>query len=505
MLTTEHFLLFASIVLFAGIMAGKIGYRFGIPALLIFLFTGMLFGVDGFGFRFSSPGVSQSVGMIALSIILFTGGMDTRLKKVRPIVAQGLILSTLGVLLTALLAGFFIFWLSGTAMASYVFPLSTAILLASTMASTDSASVFAILRSQRMQLKENLAPTLELESGSNDPMAYMLTIALIDFITTGQSGAGPIIFSFILQFAVGGLLGYLMGRLAVLVLNKMNIHNDTLYPITLLCAVFFTFAGTTLLHGNGYLAVYIAGMVVGNSRVIHKKSINTFFDGLTWLVQIVLFILLGLLVNPKEMMEFAPFSLVVAIFMMLVARPLAVYLCLLPFTKMSFRGKTFLSWVGLRGAVPIIFATYPLLEGVPGAEAMFNVVFFITIISLLVQGSTITQVARWLKLDIPSPPTGSLFGVEIPEETGTKLEERVVEASMLSEGDLLMNLSLKDEELVILVRRGEGYRVPKGRMHLQVGDVLLIVSEKNLNKIEESVQEENPTLFRKLKRRLLPR
>lgn len=310
MLSTEHFLLFASIVLFAGIMAGKVGYRFGIPTLLIFLFTGMLFGVDGFGFQFSNADVAQSVGIIALSIILFTGGMDTRIRKVRPVIAQGLTLSTLGVLLTALLSGFFIFWLSGSDFGPYPFALSTSLLLAATMASTDSASVFAILRSQKMQLKENLAPTLEMESGSNDPMAYMLTIALIDFITTGQSGIGPIVLTFILQFVVGGTLGFLMGRLAVFILNRMNIHNDTLYPITLLCMVFFTFSVTSLLQGNGYLAVYIAGIVVGNNRVIHKKSINTFLDGITWLVQIILFILLGLLVNPREMLDVAPFSLV---------------------------------------------------------------------------------------------------------------------------------------------------------------------------------------------------
>ena len=506
MLSTEHFLLFASIVLFAGIMAGKVGYRFGIPTLLIFLFTGMLFGVDGFGFQFSNADVAQSVGIIALSIILFTGGMDTRIRKVRPVIAQGLTLSTLGVLLTALLSGFFIFWLSGSDFGPYPFALSTSLLLAATMASTDSASVFAILRSQKMQLKENLAPTLEMESGSNDPMAYMLTIALIDFITTGQSGIGPIVLTFILQFVVGGTLGFLMGRLAVFILNRMNIHNDTLYPITLLCMVFFTFSVTSLLQGNGYLAVYIAGIVVGNNRVIHKKSINTFLDGITWLVQIILFILLGLLVNPREMLDVAPFSLVVGAFMILIARPLAVYFCLIPFRKISFRGKTFLSWVGLRGAVPIIFATYPMIDNIPGADQLFNVVFFITILSLLVQGSTISQVARWLGLDIPSPPIGSLLGVEIPDETGPKLEERVVDASMLSHGDLLMNLSLRDEELVILVRRGEGYRVPKGRMHLQVGDVLLIVSEKNLSQTLTSGDPENhPGLLQRLKHRLLRR
>lgn len=505
MFSTEYFLFFASIVLFAGIMAGKIGYRFGIPALLIFLFTGMLFGEDGFGFKFSNAYVAQSVGIIALSIILFTGGMDTRLKKVRPVIAQGLVLSTIGVILTTLLAGGFIYFLSNTSLGVFAFPLSTSLLLAATMASTDSASVFAILRSQKMQLKENLTPTLELESGSNDPMAYMLTIALIDFITTGQSGITPIIMTFFLQFVVGGLCGFLFGHLAVYILNRMNIHNDTLYPITLLCMVFFTFSVTSFLYGNGYLAVYIAGIIVGNNRVIHKKSINTFFDGITWLVQIILFILLGLLVNPSELMSVAAFSLIVGLFVIVFARPLSVYLGLLPFRKISFRGKSFLGWVGLRGAVPIIFATYPMIDNIPGAGQLFNVVFFITILSLLVQGSSISQVARWLKLDIPSPASGNLFGVEIPEETGTKMEERTVNASMLSEGNLLMNLTLRDEELVILVRRGESYRVPKGHMRLQIGDVLLIVSEKNLPQDPESeAHDQGFTLIQRLRKRLIP-
>ena len=241
------------------------------------------------------------------------------------------------------------------------FPLITSLLLASTMSSTDSASVFAILRSQKMNLKHNLRPMLELESGSNDPMAYMLTIVLIQFIQSDGMGTGTIIGSFIIQFLVGAAAGYILGKLAILILNKINIDNQSLYPILLLSFVFFTFAITDLLRGNGYLAVYIAGMMVGNHKITFRKEIATFMDGLTWLFQIIMFLMLGLLVNPHEMLEVAVVALLIGVFMIVIGRPLSVFLCLLPFRKITLKSRLFVSWVGLRGAVPIIFATYPCL------------------------------------------------------------------------------------------------------------------------------------------------
>ena len=476
----EPILLVGSVLMLAGIMAGKVGTRFGVPALLLFLITGMIFGSAGLGIQYNDAGHTQFIGMVALTVILFFGGLETKFAEIRPILGPGITLSTLGVLLTTVCFGGFLYGLDQLGLAPVHFTFPIALLLAATMSSTDSASVFALLRSKNMHLKEGLRPILELESGSNDPMAYMLTIALIQYVTGGNEDGSmwSILVTFLLQFSVGGLLGYAMGWLTVKLLNKANIGNEALYPILLLCAVFLTFSATTLLQGNGYLAVYIMGVLVGNRKVVHKKSIITFFDGLTWLLQIALFIILGLFVDAHSLLPIAGFALLAGLFMIFVARPLAVHLCLVFFPSISMRGRWFLSWVGLRGAVPIIFATYPLMSQVEGAETLFNIVFFITLLSLLIQGSTMPAVARLLKLDEEAKNEVSLFGVEIPQHTGTKMVEREVTQEMLSSGRRLMEIDLREEELVILVRRGDNYMVPKGKLVLEVGDVLLIVFEQ---------------------------
>ena len=479
-LAYEPILLVGSILMLAGIMAGKVGTRFGVPALLLFLITGMIFGSAGLGIQYNDAGHTQFIGMVALTVILFFGGLETKFAEIRPILGPGITLSTLGVLLTTVCFGGFLYGLDQLGLAPVHFTFLIAVLLAATMSSTDSASVFALLRSKNMHLKEGLRPILELESGSNDPMAYMLTIALIQYVTGGNEDGSmwSILVTFLLQFSVGGLLGYAMGWLTVKLLNKANIGNEALYPILLLCAVFLTFSATTLLQGNGYLAVYIMGVLVGNRKVVHKKSIITFFDGLTWLLQIALFIILGLFVDAHSLLPIAGFALLAGLFMIFVARPLAVHLCLVFFPSISMRGRWFLSWVGLRGAVPIIFATYPLMSQVEGAETLFNIVFFITLLSLLIQGSTMPAVARLLKLDEEAKNEVSLFGVEIPQHTGTKMVEREVTQEMLSSGRRLMEIDLREEELVILVRRGDNYMVPKGKLVLEIGDVLLIVFEQ---------------------------
>ena len=479
-LAYEPILLVGSILMLAGIMAGKVGTRFGVPALLLFLITGMIFGSAGLGIQYNDAGHTQFIGMVALTVILFFGGLETKFAEIRPILGPGITLSTLGVLLTTVCFGGFLYGLDQLGLAPVHFTFPIALLLAATMSSTDSASVFALLRSKNMHLKEGLRPILELESGSNDPMAYMLTIALIQYVTGGNEDGSmwSILVTFLLQFSVGGLLGYAMGWLTVKLLNKANIGNEALYPILLLCAVFLTFSATTLLQGNGYLAVYIMGVLVGNRKVVHKKSIITFFDGLTWLLQIALFIILGLFVDAHSLLPIAGFALLAGLFMIFVARPLAVHLCLVFFPSISMRGRWFLSWVGLRGAVPIIFATYPLMSQVDGAETLFNIVFFITLLSLLIQGSTMPAVARLLKLDEEAKNEVSLFGVEIPQHTGTKMVEREVTQEMLSSGRRLMEIDLREEELVILVRRGDNYMVPKGKLVLEIGDVLLIVFEQ---------------------------
>lgn len=476
--TAENILLIGSVLIFSSIIISKTGYRFGIPTLLLFLLVGMLFGSDGLGLQFNSARDAQFIGMIALSIILFSGGMDTKYQDIKPVLKPGIVLSTVGVLLTTVLTGVFIYFLSGLTHTNIELTMMASLLLAATMSSTDSASVFSLLRSQRMNLKENLRPMLELESGSNDPMAYMLTIVLIQIISSGSELSLAVVGrDLLVQFLIGGSVGYAFGRFAVWLVNRINLSNSSLYPILLLSIVFATFTMTDLLKGNGYLAVYIAGVIVGNARLVYRKEINTFMNGLTWLFQIIMFLSLGLLVNPHEMLDIAAVALLIGLFMIVIARPVSVFACLLPFRNISNKARLFVSWVGLRGAVPIIFATYPVIAGIDGSQQLFNIVFFITLLSLVVQGMSISSFARWLHLDLPEEKEGNEFGVELPDEIDTKLEDMTLTTEMLAGGNRLKDMNIPKGSLVMLVKRGNEFIIPNGQVELHAGDKLLFISE----------------------------
>lgn len=478
MITAENILLIGSILIFCSILISKTGYRFGIPTLLLFLLVGMFFGSDGLGIQFHSASDAQFVGMMALSIILFTGGMDTKLHEVRPVMVQGILLSTVGVLLTTLLTGAFIFYISEWNQTNIQLTFMVSLLLAATMSSTDSASVFNLLRSQQMNLKENLRPMLELESGSNDPMAYMLTIVLIEVISSGSGlNVWHIAQGLFTQFVFGGIIGYAFGRFAIWLINKINLSNGSLYPILLLSLIFITFTLTDFVKGNGYLAVYILGVVVGNAKLAFRKDINTFMDGLTWLFQIIMFLTLGLLVNPHELLDVAAVALLIGLFMIVAARPISIFACLLPFRHISNKARLFVSWVGLRGAVPIIFATYPVIAQIPGSNQLFNIVFFITLLSLVIQGMSIAKVAKWLKLDLPQKKEGNEFGIELPDEIDSELHEITLTPEMLKAGNRLADMHLPQGTLVILIKRGYEFLIPNGQAELHTGDKLLIISE----------------------------
>ncbi len=496
LITTENILLIGSILFFISILIGKTGSRLGLPVLLLFLIIGMVAGKNGVGIEFESPATAQFIGVISLSIILFSGGMDTKIEEIRPVVKQGILLATFGVLLTTLFTGGFIYLIANWAFPGHIVTLTGCMLLAAVMSSTDSASVFNILRSKNLNLKHNLRPLLELESGSNDPMAYMLTIILIQIIQIGEIHTGQILLSFAIQFLVGIFAGYLLGMCAVWILNHIKIDNPSLYQIILLTFVFFTFSFTTTMQGNGYLAVYIAGLVVGNRRIVYKKYIVNFFDGLAWLFQIIMFLALGLLVNPRELVDVAWIGLLVGVFMIIIARPVSVLLCLLPFRWMTFNSRLFVSWIGLRGAVPIIFATYPLLAGIPEAKQIFNIVFFITLLSLLIQGTTVPSSAKLLKLSFREKKIPKAFEMELPEEVKSIMSEITITRDMLSAGDYLINLPLPENTLVVLVKRFGRFFVPNGCSQLFENDQLLIISdnEKDLKEIYETLGVEDYTI-----------
>ncbi len=489
--TSENLLLIGSILIFCSILITKAGGRFGLPVLLLFLVAGMLFGCDGLGIHFDNMRQAQFVGMVALCVILFTGGLETKLEDIRPVIAPGLTLSTLGVILTTLFTGGFILLLSEWSFLSLELPLITCFLLAATMSSTDSASVFNLLRSKNVNMKNNLQPMLELESGSNDPMAYILTIVLIQLAlsmggTMGENTDFALLFIntlkiLVQQFAAGAMIGLFAGYGTVWFMKKVNIDNIPLYSIMLISIVFFTFSFSDLLDGNGYLAVYITGIIVGNNKMKNRKQVSAFFDGMTWIVQIGMFLLLGLLVDPSEMWKTALAAMFIGIFMMVIARPLSVFISLLPFKNITFAAKSLVSWVGLRGAVPIIFAIYPVVEHVPGSGDIFNIVFFITLLSMVVQGSTITACAKKLNLLSPVKHTSN-FNVDLPEEAGEQSEITITEDIIAQKGATLQSLGLPQGVLVVMIKRGEKYIVPTGTVELQAGDHLLTIASSEVEK-----------------------
>ena len=485
LLTTENIILIGAWLLLVSVFAGKVAYRFGAPALLLFLGVGMLFGLRLISFN-SAP-VAQFVGMVALCIILFSGGMDTRYRAIRPVIGPGVVLATVGVALTALIVAGFVYVVAPWCNAGMSFLL--ALLFAATMSSTDSASVFSILRSRRQGLSENLKPLLELESGSNDPMAYILTILLVGLLTPGESmGFGTSLLLFVVGMTLGVVAGYAFGRLAVWTINRINIENQSLYAVLLLAFVFLTFSVTDLIRGNGYLAVYVAGLVVGNYPIVHKKTLGTFFDGFTWLFQVILFVTLGLLVNIDELLQPEVLLLggLTGLFMILVARPAAVFLSLLPFRKFTTRARLYVSWVGLRGAVPIIFATYPVVAGVEDSSLLFNIVFFVTLLSLVVQGTTVSLMAEWLGLAYPERER--IFNDEVMNRMlDDATTELTVTEAMLEPGHHLRDIVLPAATLVVMVARDGTFFVPKGNSVLRVGDKLLVVTE-NKSEVKSVVQ-----------------
>lgn len=482
-MAVESMLLGLSLLFLLSIISGKISSRLGTPALLLFLLIGMLCGSDGLGIHFDNVSTAQTIGTICLCVILFSGGLSTRISEIKPVIWQGVSLATLGVLLTSALTGFITYYIFEEFFPSISMSLISALLLASTMSSTDSASVFSILRSKGLKLKNNLRPMLELESGSNDPMAYVLVITFIEIIKLGSSDISvwSAILTLLVQLAIGSVAGFIFGKLALIFTNKINIDNTSLYPILIFTFSTLIFSITYFLKGNGYLAVYIAGLVLGNSPFIHKRSSMNFMEGLSWLCQLLMFLTLGLLVNPHELLPILIPGLIISALMILVTRPLSVFICLLPFKKnLGIREKSFISWCGLRGAVPIIFAIMPLAEGLPEARTIFNIVFCCTLISLLLQGTTLTYFAKWLDLEDKSQKTKkslSEFDVEFADEIKSITTEITLTEQSLSNGAHLMDLAFPEKTLVVMVKRDKKYFVPTGKTILQKGDKLLVLSD----------------------------
>ena len=492
----EFILLILSLLFFISIFADKIGYKYGVPALLLFLVVGVIFGSNttasllGTNSLEIDTDTAQALSTVAMCIILFTGGLETKLNDIRSVLLPGITLATLGVLLTCAITGVIIYYIFSWLNALVTVSIWLALLMAATMSSTDSASVFSVLRTNGIGLKHNLRPLLELESGANDPMAYVLTTTLIGVVLSVNTFVGltrpvdslPIIQTIVVQLVMGTVLGLAFGEGLVQLMRRVKLGNESLYPVMILTACIFIFSITYYLEGNTYLAVYVGGLIIGNNKFTRKRQTKSFFNGLTWLSQLAMFLMLGLMVEPAELFRYRVWipCLIISIVMIFISRPLAVWLCMLPFRRQfGQRDRIMLSWVGLKGAVPIIFAIMCKANGIPYADLIFNVVFLCTIVSLLIQGTTLTNMAKKLALDTPGRESRSLehFDLDLPDEIQSSAREVEVTNQLIAKGNTPREIDLPPHTLIVMVRRGEDFFVPTGSSELQVGDQLLVISD----------------------------
>ncbi len=470
-----HYLLIGSVLLLISILAGKTSYRFGFPTLILFLLIGMLAGSEGIGgIHFDDPKLAQYIGIVCMCFILFSGGLDTDWKYMKPIMWHGISLSSFGVLFTAVALGLFTWLLTD-------FTIYEGLLLGAIVSSTDAAAVFSILRSKSIALKSNLRPTLEFESGSNDPMAYFLTIAMLSLVVNQDQSLLMIIPLFFKQMLIGAALGFLFAKASIFLINRITLVFEGLYPVLVIALMFITYSATDFLYGNGFLAVYICAVYLGNKDFIHKKTILKMFDAMAWLMQIILFLTLGLLVFPSHVLPVAGIGLIVSLFLILVARPIGVFLSLLPF-RIKFRKKIYISWVGLRGAVPIVFATFPLIAGIEKSDMIFNIVFFVSVTSVLIQGSSLSTMAKWLKVAIPEKAKART-SVEtlLFESDKTMMDEIQIPEYSCAAGKRLVDLNFPKSTIVTVIHRKEKFIIPDGSTVIEAGDVLIVLSDNVRN------------------------
>lgn len=485
MIPFEYLLLIGSILILVSIAIAKFSDNLGVPTLLLFLGIGMLAGSDGpGGIYFNDPTLAQSIGVIALVFILFAGGIETKWRAVRHAAGKASLLATVGVVVTAVGIAIFTWYVLN-------FNFYEGLLLGAIVSSTDAAAVFSVLRAKRVSLKDPLAPLLELESGSNDPMAVFLTVGTLQLLTVPEKSIVDIIFLFALQMGIGLAFGAVLGKIMVWIFNNLKFSYEGIYPVFALSWALFVYALTSAAGGSGFLAIYTTALIVGNQEFVHKKSIVRFFDGLSWLGQIAMFITLGLLVFPSHIIPVIGTGIAVSLFLIVAARPLGVFLSLIG-SGLGGKEKIFISWVGLRGAVPVILATFPLLAGVPEAEIIFNIVFFIVLTSALIQGWTIPFVAKFLGLTEPVHIRRSYpIDFEPLPQSDTKLVDLMIPPRSSVIGKTIIELGFPPDSLVVLINRNDSFIVPSGGTVIEMNDILLvIVNDSNLPAIRDILSEQ---------------
>ena len=468
----QHWLVVGSVLLLLSVLASRASGKLGVPALLLFLMIGVMAGPQGPGhIQFDDPQTAQSIGIVALMLGVFAGGLETDWNTVRPVLRDGLALSTLGVFLTTALVGYF------ASLILHV-PLLEGLLLGAIVSSTDAPTVFEMLRPERMGLRGRLKPLLELESGSNDPMTLFLTTGLIYLLTHPGTPVTNLVPQLAAQVTIGAALGLLMGKVTLELVNHLQLEHEGLYPVLTVSLVMFTFGATASLGGNGILAIYLAGLVIGNSDFIHKRSLVRFHHGLAWLMQIAMFLTLGLLVVPSRIAAIWPAGCLVALFLILIARPAAVFLTL-QLSGLNRREKAMVAWVGLRGATPIILATFPLLAGLPRANLIFDLVFFVVTTSVLLKGISLPMVSRLLGVDAP-PTSKRQYPLEFVRSHGMKtdLMEVPIPHDSVAVGKQIVELGLPKGALVVLIGRGKEFMIPSGGTVLEREDSMLVLADK---------------------------
>ncbi|HEV8283616.1 MAG TPA: potassium/proton antiporter [Chitinophagaceae bacterium] len=470
----ENILLIGSVLLLISVIADKTTNKLGVPTLIFFLIIGVLAGSEGIGgIHFDNAALTQFIGIIALNFILFSGGLDTNLQSIRPILWRGIALSTIGVFLTALSVGIFVHFVFG-------FTLVEGTLLGSIVSATDAAAVFSILRNKGIGLKGYLRPILEFESGSNDPMAYFLTITLTSIVASGNINPGELIPSFFKEFVLGGAIGYAMGKGSVWIINNIKLQTEGLYLVLSLGLAIFTYSVTHALGGNGFLAIYLCAIIMGNSNMVRRRSLIKFYDGQAWLMQIILFLTLGLLVFPSRIIPLIGMGLLISTFLIFVARPLGVFASL-SFFKSNIRSKLFISWVGLRGGVPIVFATYPILAGISKADLIFNLVFFISVTSVLLQGTTLSYVAKLLHVSVPAKVKRRRdLDFESTDNIKSEMKEVTLEKNSKAVGKRIVELGVPATVNILAIKRGNVFIAPNGSTKLQSDDVLYLLAEDKM-------------------------
>ena len=478
-----NLMIICALVLLMCITSTKILYKFGVPILLIFMVLGMLFGSDGLvGIYFNDYQLASKVSTIALIFIMFYGGFGTNWGMAKPVAVQSVFMSTLGVVFTAILTGLFCFFAFKTTLLE-------GLLIGSIVGSTDAASVFAILRSQRLNLKGSIASMLELESGSNDPCAYMLTVIILGLMAGG--GYGNIIPMILKQVIVGVIVSVVLAKLSIYLLRHAKFEIEGFYPIFVTAIAVLAYSLSEYFSGNGYLSVYITGIIIGNSKIPHKKSIFQFFDGISWIMQIMLFFLLGLLAFPSKIPSVMIKGISISIFMIFVARPVAIFSILYWF-KTPIKEEVFISWVGIRGAASLVFAIFAETYGVSINNDIFHIIFFIALFSVAVQGTVIPILAKKLDLIDNEESVLKTFN-DYKEDKSTRLIEFTIDEHNIMANKTIMDANIPEDILVVMIKRNGDVFVPNGSTEILPGDILVLSGNK-LKHFNEYNEDKSTTL-----------